>query len=199
MRLNGTPLTQIDHAFLHQQARGMCVCLGFARGCLCAGLCVGVRCGAAQRRAAGARSTTPPWVDTSRRGWPGALPARRRLAGGNATQTSSPPCPHNQSNPKPYTTPTQIALVRQEPVLFAESIFDNIAFGCATPPTMAQARRAPAPWHIRRARPIRPCPPPPGVLAPCDLRPRRQVVEAARVANCHEFVSSFPQVGGGGC
>jgi len=50
----------------------------------------------------------------------------------------------------------QIGLVSQEPVLFAKSIGENIAYGC------------------------------PGVT-------QHQIEDAARMANAHEFISSFPQ------
>jgi hypothetical protein len=56
----------------------------------------------------------------------------------------------------------RIALVSQEPVLFADTIAANIAFGC-----------------------------------PGGTASQEQLEEAARVANAHEFVSAFPQVGQG--
>jgi ABC-type multidrug transport system fused ATPase/permease subunit len=53
---------------------------------------------------------------------------------------------------------SQVALVSQEPVLFAASIADNIAFGC-----------------------------------PGGSASQEQIEAAARIANAHDFICSFPQ------
>jgi ABC-type multidrug transport system fused ATPase/permease subunit len=66
----------------------------------------------------------------------------------------------------------RVAWVQQEPTLFDGTIADNIAYGDLTSSALA----TPAASQLQQ---------------PAVQQPSEAVLEAARIANCHEFVSSF--------
>ena len=92
-----------------------------------------------------------------------------------------------------------VALVAQEPVLFACSVRDNIGYGATTAPSSDEVQARPLsgphphPHHHPRphAHP-HPRPHPHSHPQPQPLNPE-QVQRAAATANAHDFVSGFPE------